>query len=146
MQGTEQIRRLDSANRHGFDICTRQRLQHSAHAPYANDRARQFLGLRPPHGADPDVIDARANGLLHMRGGVAAHADDGVRGQQPARLLDGHVCLPEVHARSTDGEGDIDAVVDEQRDIVFVADDLALPRDVDELRRRQSESVFAMKA
>lgn len=68
-----------------------------------------------------------------MRDGVTAHADDGVRGQQPARLLDGHVRLAEVDARGADGEGDIDAVVNEQRDIVLVADGLALPRDVDKL-------------
>lgn len=68
-----------------------------------------------------------------MRDGVTAHADDGVREQQPARLLDGHVRLAEVDARGADGEGDIDAVVNEQRDIVLVADGLALPRDVDKL-------------
>jgi hypothetical protein len=54
-------------------------------------------------------------------------------------MRDGHVALPEVHARRADGERDVDAVVDDERDRVFVKYGFGERCEVDELEEEEEE-------
>lgn len=53
---------------------------------------------------------------------VARHADDRIRRKQPAGDVYRHIRLADVYAIRAHGQGDVDTVIDEDRNIVLVAD------------------------
>lgn len=59
-----------------------------------------------------------------MRGRVARHADDCPRREESFGNGDRHVCLPDMHAVGADREGDVEAVIDEDRNVEFAAERL----------------------
>lgn len=65
-----------------------------------------------------------------MLRGVARHADQGAGGEEGLGDGYGHVSLPDVHTIGADGKGNIDAVVNEDGDIVFAAYRLGLACDL----------------
>lgn len=56
-----------------------------------------------------------------MLGSVAGHADDGVLREEPTGDGNGHVGLADVHAIGAHSKRDVEAVVDEDGDIVLAA-------------------------
>ena len=68
-----------------------------------------------------------------MFNGVACHTNDRVGWKELSGDLNRHVCLADVDAIRTNGEGDVDAVVDEDGDVVLSADILRRLGDSDKL-------------
>src|SRR5665811_1680552 len=87
----------------------------------AGARAPGF-GRRLPNGADADVIHGSLGGGLQLRLGVGGEADDRVRAEDLARLLDRHVVLAEVDAVGADALRQPGIVVDDEQGRVGVAE------------------------
>lgn len=109
-------------NGDGFDLGSFEHVEQLSEAPNADDRVSNLLGLRSPNRSQADVVCAVLDCFSDVLKRVARHADDRVRGKQPPGDVYRHIRLADVHAIRTHGKGNVDTVVDEDRNIVLVAD------------------------
>src|SRR6185503_18338481 len=85
----------------------------------ADDGIGVLLGRRREAGAEADVVGA--GGGARLRFVVRGDADDEARRYDRARGRKGQIVLSEVHAVGAGGEGDVDAIVDDEGDAAGAA-------------------------
>ena len=124
--------------RDSFDIAALQGGQELSYTPDADNGMGDLFSLCSPHGSQADVVDTVLNGLFDVFYGVTGHADDRVRGQEPACDVNRHVSLANVHAIRADSERNINTIVDEDRDIILVTNGLRVLGDSEELQDSSS--------
>lgn len=123
-------------DRNSFDVRPHKDLQHLGDASRAHNRTRNILRLRTPHRTDTNVVRAVRHSFLHVHRSVDRDADDGVWREQGTGDGDGHVGLSEMHAVCLHTERNVDAVIDEDRDVVFATYLFGLLGYLEELRGR----------
>ena len=94
--------------------------------------------LRAPYCAYTDVVSAIPYGGPNLILVVTRNADERSLWEQIACLSHRHVRLPNVDSSGIDSNGNINAVVDQQRDIIAIADDFGLLRDLEKLGASRS--------
>ena len=109
---------------HSFYVGPIQRLQHDPNPSNTDDRACQRLALRPPHSTNPHVVRPLLHGRLDMIDIITADPNDRILREHLTRLSYGHVILTKVNTMGIYRKRDVNAVIDEQRDVVNVAYDL----------------------
>ncbi len=105
-----------------FDASPFKHVEQLSEAPNTDDRVSDLLSLRSPYRSQADVVYAILGSFSDVLKRVARHPDDRVRGKQPPGDVYRHIRLADMHAIRTHGKGNVDTVVDEDRDIVLVAD------------------------
>ena len=69
------------------------------------------------HAADADVIEEIERRRLGLRHRLDRKPDDRAGTEEPPSILDRHVLLSHMHAVGAGGERNVDAVIDEQRNV-----------------------------
>ena len=86
----------------------------SRQAAGTDRRTRIVLGRGRKHTADAGIIEKIDRRRLGLGDGLDRQPDDRITAQQPPRILDRHVLLPDMDAIGPGCERNIDAVIDEQ--------------------------------
>lgn len=110
---------LDAANDHSpHGVVGRDGLEDRAHA----NRAQGALGglcLSHEASADSDIVRTVGQGLLCFLSSSGRDTKDFVGAEEATGLDAGDVVLSNVCALGVNGQGDVDIVVDQKRDVVL---------------------------
>ena len=86
-----------------------------AQAGKPDRRIRIVLGRGGEHAADADIVEMLDRGMRRLLEGLDAEPDDRMRTEQPPRILDRHVVLPQMHPVGAGRERHVGAIVDQER-------------------------------
>lgn len=116
-----------------LDARALQDCQEFSHTFRTGRRIGDLFRLRAPDGTDADIVDTFFNSDLDVLDSVAGFAYDSAWRQQFTCDSDWHVCLAKMDAIRTHRQCDVDPIVDNDRNVVFLAYFLRFARNFEDL-------------